>query len=62
MTDWQPIETAPKDGTMVLLYKQSSGTKGSGYWDDRENFWRIGAMCYFNGATHWAPYPAVPHV
>jgi hypothetical protein len=30
--DWQPIETAPKDGTNVLLWEKYSITPFVGYW------------------------------
>jgi len=29
---WQPIETAPKDGTPMLLWDPEVGTVGLGYW------------------------------
>lgn len=58
---WQPIETAPKDGRVVLLYSpetdgmeldhygagqwESTGSNGDGYW-----------LHFLDGEpTHWAP-------
>lgn len=32
--DWQPIETAPKDGTRILVYVPDSENVLSVYWDD----------------------------
>jgi len=54
MSEWKPIETAPKDGTRVLVH---------GFWDDRaakhcrgEPYMTIGAWSSFmSGGTghHW---------
>ncbi len=35
MSEWQPIETAPKDGREVLLYNGSGIAIGR--WEDRED-------------------------
>jgi hypothetical protein len=63
---WQPIETAPKDGTSVLLYTASGLIEG--YWSFGE--WEQCAIyCTYDGAggpafgckpTHWMPLPASP--
>jgi len=64
---WQPIETAPKDGTEILAYY---GQEGRGQililaWD--ENWWGPGNGDWvLNGEkdyatpTHWMPLPAPP--
>lgn len=64
--EWQPIETAPKDGTAII-----------GAWDSKifENRWFIHPVIFENGIwihywdqdedhvlypTHWMPLPEPP--
>ena len=73
MSEWQPIESAPKDGTKILLYYQdrSRVVCGHWYWDgyakkprpywtsDNEQLWGR----YFHretSPTHWMPLPEPP--
>jgi hypothetical protein len=32
MADWQPIETAPKDGTEIILYRPSDEHRSAKRW------------------------------
>lgn len=72
---WQPIETAPKDGTLVLLFRPSAhewGRVAPGKWHANEHaasprpFWdgwlKIGARSEWREwqPTHWMPLPAPP--
>ena len=68
MTDWQPIETAPKDGTNILLVNRR-GLMATGLWmagiRGRGWFLRGGTKpdTFFNdhhGPTHWMPLPPPP--
>jgi len=63
---WQPIDTAPKDGTVVLLW---DGIETTGYWQNYT--FSPGSWCLcisgayaqdaaLDGPTHWAPLPAEP--
>jgi hypothetical protein len=68
-TGWQPIETAPKDGTWVLLTggKVDYGWDGEtlppcvvGQWDgERWQFaWYDGGHYgHYEAPTHWMPVP-----
>lgn len=60
--EWQPIETAPKDGTRVLLF---SGAWFTGYyahsrykWDPGK--WRSDEYPDLTNPTHWMPLPQAP--
>ena len=72
--EWQPIETAPKDGTKILAYNyyrkyaEWTGKDEYDYWIeiaywDKDGWW-INAFAppgdkYF---THWMPLPTPPDV
>lgn len=54
---WMPIETAPKDGTLVLIREsRCSGLAATflGGWK-----YEHGGICYLE-PTHWMPVPAAP--
>jgi hypothetical protein len=73
---WQPIETAPKDGTVVLLWAcdedewedaHDEPRDPQRYWyparvSVQKHIWWIagGMMRQLKGATHWMPLPAAP--
>jgi hypothetical protein len=61
---WQPIETAPRDGTAVLCFRLLDGKPEikTAYWrPDREAFGGE-AWSYFPSypPTHWMPLPEPP--
>jgi uncharacterized protein DUF551 len=69
---WQPIETAPKDGSNIMLYYPLEGLDKSWerivfcYWSERENNWVwSGRACrtFSRGfqPTHWMPLPEPPN-
>ena len=73
--DWRPIDSAPKDGTAIMVY----GTQNTLAWDSKENDPRHAVMrwnpnpgghghweAYYSGRdpvdepTHWMPLPESP--
>lgn len=60
--NWQPIETAPKDGTIVLLYRRDWAVNiCAGYWDFEWCDWfSVGAPSPFLSAAYWQPLPEPP--
>lgn len=54
---WQPIETAPKDGTVVLL-AHPKGRIADGCHHPRYGAWSWPYVML--EPTHWAPLPAAP--
>lgn len=66
---WQPIETAPKDGTHVLLANKAGASEGGWLSDiDHGADWegQIGMAGWWRAdgtdwpCTHWQPLPAAP--
>lgn len=64
---WRPIETAPKDGTEVLLAGPYSGYANRheiwrevGEYLTDFNSWSPALMDSFAPPTHWQPLPAPP--
>jgi len=74
--NWQPIETAPKDGTAILLFFPSQDVVIRGCWAwQGEGDWESGIQDFqdwgtdddlvinddpYNGPTHWMPLPEPP--
>ena len=64
-SEWQPIETAPKDGTHILVCGPHNN--GSQYMDvcgwpkNWTSKWPVAYMAYAAGEpTHWMPLPTPP--
>jgi uncharacterized protein DUF551 len=71
MIDWQPIETAPRDGTNIMLYYPLKEVNESWegivfcYWNKWENNWVWSGRArrtFSRGfqPTHWMPLPEPP--
>ena len=66
---WRPIETAPKDGTKILLGKIAGHPDHptalwwatSGFWSDKWGNWNDGIEpAGLASPTHWQPLPEPP--
>lgn len=68
MSEWQPIETAPRDGREIIAYRPFAFKHGDAAicvcrstaekhfaWDGGENY-----TDRANTATHWMPLPEPP--
>ena len=65
--EWQPIETAPKDGTSILIYAEDSVIEA--YFSDDLNEWSpVTLDCHGCGCCgmdyptpeYWMPLPDAP--
>lgn len=61
---WQPISTAPKDMTFVLLYGYANGTETQavGAWNSDLRKWVLdrAPKLWMPDPTHWQPLPEPP--
>jgi hypothetical protein len=67
---WQPIETAPKDNSAVLVYVPMRSVKfmATAFWDTVAGEWRVAWTGLHNKPsvikdpepTHWMPLPEPP--
>jgi len=58
---WQPISTAPKDDTPILLFLDNVIIQGNGLHPITLNSHGCGCCSDSNGPiTHWRPLPAPP--
>jgi hypothetical protein len=57
---WQPIKTAPRDGTKILSFVWTiyQGGVVVAHWDDNDGF--IDCDSDFWEPTHWLPLPEPP--
>lgn len=61
MSEWQSIETAPRDGTRVLIADQNTWMAVARNWPCN-GFWIEDAASglRLNDPTHWMPLPTPP--
>lgn len=69
MDKWQPIETAPKDRTTVIVFDplfktapQNKAFPHIGYWCEfwPKSRWRLCGSASVIKPTHWMPLPDPP--
>lgn len=74
MSEWQPIETAPKDGTKILVWTHHDEVEVSEWYESKgETYEPVEGTEYFrpvtkvyhsgwngNTPTHWMPLPEAP--
>lgn len=59
---WQPIESAPKDGTPHLQFHKKSGETRVSYWwkSESSNLQGWSYVLCTDPQTHWMPLPEPP--
>ena len=62
--EWQPIETAPKDGAEALVWGPKQDCAYLAVWND--GWWVVDVHPdpwteLLSSPTHWMPLPAPPH-
>ena len=63
MSEWQSMETAPKDGQLVLLCtKNASKFQGyfAAYWNRGWEEWKFHTEGYVRNPVAWMPIPEAP--
>jgi hypothetical protein len=55
---WQPIATAPRDGTVVDLWHKDGFRLTDNWWDSEDGVWV--SMFDDSDLTHWMPIPEPP--
>lgn len=55
MSEWRPIETAPKDGTVIDLWVPEFGRLTNEWFDPEDDSWTFPGQ-----PTHWMPIPEPP--
>lgn len=60
MSEWKPIETAPRDYRKILVCRRFPGDAQIGIdrWCTEANAWWMSTP--YNQPTHWMPLPAPP--
>jgi hypothetical protein len=69
--DWRPIETAPKDGTRILLgcsgmviigswSEEKYARRSRPYWTNDAEHWRGVLSTRGNQPKYWMPLPMLP--
>ena len=61
MSDWRPIATAPKDGTVILSW--DGNVRMCVAWSTRDKCWFVyddDNRDDWNDVTHWMPLPDPP--
>lgn len=56
MSEWQPIDTAPRDGTEIVVYTADLDAMGVAWWEHGQ--WTVGESGW--EPTHWIPVPPPP--
>lgn len=59
---WQLIETAPKDGSAIIVYDPDDGDIAvvEFYQESWTSKYCVDSWIKFNNATHWMPLPQPP--
>ncbi len=67
MSDWQPIETAPRDGTVILVWDNDTVMTANWYEPPKphesprwEHNWNGEVLEDCFPITHWMPLPEPP--
>jgi hypothetical protein len=62
VADWQPMETAPKDGTRVLLWSEEWTAACTGQYYGEPRGWGVfyDVGMFKHQPTHWQPLPEPP--
>lgn len=60
--EWRPIESAPKDGTVLMLWiPEYKYGVAFGYWSETLKEWLDDEDgCAIKEPSHWMPLPAPP--